>query len=167
MKLFGLGSVLVCGDLAMLKCSLVVLMAAAAASSHASEAEALLQLQGTWEIVSGERDGRAFVETELVTYAKRILIVKDDTFAWNSTAKGRLASGKLVEIKGTDFTQLCFRVRTGPDSGDESLSIVQFGKDQVKICYSDSHRGWPKTFDTTGREGYTTVIYEKKLRLKE
>jgi len=122
-----------------------------------STADPLGPLQGTWEIVSFEKDGTAAPQddiaglTVIITGSSYKLINKDNV------SKGTFSVDASKEPKQMD-------VQHQTESGDsQSLpSIYEVSGDTLRVCYNPEGGARPTSFSTKPDTAFISVVYKRK-----
>jgi uncharacterized protein (TIGR03067 family) len=115
------------------------------------------QLQGTWSMVSGERDGEA-VPAEYLKEFKRV--AKDDvttvTLGETVFLKAKFTLDPSKKPKTIDYTLL-----DGPAKGKKQLGIYEIDGDTMKFCFASPDQERPKEFSTKGTTGRTLSTWKR------
>ena len=118
--------------------------------------EELKKLQGTWNIVAFELDGRKMpaVGSKIVVKGNRFT-----TIAMGATYDGTLA----VDVTKTPKTfDLIFTA--GPEKGNTSFGIYELDGDTWKICLAITGKDRPKKFATKPGSGHALETLKRERR---
>jgi uncharacterized protein (TIGR03067 family) len=116
------------------------------------------KLLGTWNYVSGEKDGKKInpddLKTGVVEFTKDTLMLKSP-------------DGKFVlkyEIDATkNPTQIKMEITEGPQGvGSKSVGIIGFKGDQLQMCYPAMGGETPTAFATKEGSGLHLFVLTKK-----
>jgi uncharacterized protein (TIGR03067 family) len=138
-----------------------LLLAADAAKDEASKKD-LEQLQGTWLLVSAERDGKKASEEEV---KKVKLVVTGNKFRFLSGAEvGTSAEGTFTidatkKPKATDST-----ANSGDDKGKTFLGIYDIEGDTHKVCFAPPGKDRPKEFATKAGSGHIFQVWKREKK---
>jgi uncharacterized protein (TIGR03067 family) len=119
----------------------------------------LKKLEGTWTMVSGEKDGKKF-SADVVKGAK--LVFKGDTHdvkVGDDIFKGTHKldpSKKPAAIDAMD-TEGAFKGKT-------TLGIYDLEGDTFKVCFSAPGKDRPKEFSTTAGTGHILHVWKKEKK---
>jgi uncharacterized protein (TIGR03067 family) len=142
---------------------MVVLLLAAgvltAADAKQEAKQEIEKLQGTWLLVSGERDGKKFTEDE-VKGAK--LIVKGNTWSIPGSDVGTGQEGTFTvdptkKPKQTDST-----TGGGPDKGKTWKGIYELKGDTQKVCLAPPGKDRPKEFSSEPGSGHLLQVWKRE-----
>lgn len=154
-----------------MRMKLLVVMAMGVGLSLASTALAdhLAKVPGTWQMVSGERDGKALAkeDVEHVTLtckaegeAIKIVVKKHDKVVTEATAKLAKAGDKHDEY---DITYTKGESSDGKDlKGKTVHGIISVTGDTMKVCWHGGE-GYPKEF-TGGKDSHCTLRTYKRVK---
>jgi uncharacterized protein (TIGR03067 family) len=142
--------------------ALMALIAGLLIAADAKEDEAkkdMEKMQGTWLLVSGERDGKKFTDEE-IKQAK--LIVKGDTWRIPKSEVGTAQEGTFTldptkTPKWTDSMN-----GTGPDKGKTWKGIYELEGDTQKVCLAPPGKDRPKEFATKAGSGYILQVWKRE-----
>jgi uncharacterized protein (TIGR03067 family) len=128
-----------------------------AGSAKDTAADPLAPLQGTWEIVSLEKDGSAAPQddiaglTVMITGSGYKLINKDNV------SKGTFTLDASKEPKQMDVQH------QSENGGSHSLpSIYEVTGDTLRVCYNPEGGARPTSFATKPDTGYISIVYKRK-----
>jgi uncharacterized protein (TIGR03067 family) len=138
---------------------LVGLAAAGLATAQESPADDAKQLQGTWVLVSLERDGKEVKpqkDTKAIITGDKFIIKVGDKVIAGGTSK--LDPSKTPKAVDTTYTE-------GPDKGKTFKGIYQLDGDMVKFCRAGSpEQERPTEFKTTADRGGLLSVYKRGER---
>jgi uncharacterized protein (TIGR03067 family) len=118
----------------------------------------LKSLQGKWNIVSLEMEGRS------MPCGEAAIVVKGSRFT--TTAMGGEYSGTLHVDEGTAPKSFDLNFETGPEAGNTSYGIYELAADTWRICLT-LHRGArPKSFATRAGSGLALETLKRAARGK-
>jgi uncharacterized protein (TIGR03067 family) len=109
-------------------------------------------LEGTWTVVSAERDGKAMEEAKdsTLTFSGKMLTIK----------------GSMGEQKGTfttDATKSPMTIDIKPEEGEQMVQgIYQVEKDELKLCFARRGAERPKEFSGKMPEMVLVVAKREK-----
>ena len=135
---------------------------ATAADTLGDDAKAeLKKLQGTWELVSGEVDGKKVADED----------AKQSKITWNGNKVSLVTPhqskekilGTITKIDLTKNSKEMHWVRSnGPKAGTTMVAIYEFeGGDQYKICFDPSGKSSPKEFATKEGTGHIRHTWKR------
>jgi uncharacterized protein (TIGR03067 family) len=120
----------------------------------------LKKFDGTWVLVSSERDGEKAPE-ELIKKAMPKAVGKDGTVTFFSQGKEEAQATFTVDPTKKPKT-IDATMTSGPDKGKKSMGIYEFEGDTLKICYNEKER--PKEFSTKKGSGNTLEVYKREKK---
>jgi uncharacterized protein (TIGR03067 family) len=126
-------------------------------SAKEAAADPLAAFQGTWEIVSVEKDGSAVPQddiagmTVMITGSAYKLINKDNV------SKGTFSVDASKEPKQMDVQHLS-------ENGDSRTmpAIYDVTADTLRVCYNPESDTRPTSFSTKPDSGFLSVVYKRK-----
>src|SRR5262249_7687333 len=110
--------------------------------------KAIEKLQGTWEVVSLEIEGRPMGESG---FRGSRIVVKGDTFATCSMGATYRGTLRVDAAKKPGALDLLFE--EGPEKGNRSLGIFELDGDTWKICLTVHGDTRPRAFETRPGSG--------------
>jgi len=119
----------------------------------------LKKLEGTWTMVSGEKDGKNVAEQTIKT-AK--LVIKGDQHDFrigDETFKGTLKVDPSKKPKTIDATDT-----EGPFKGKTLLGIYELDGDNFKVCFAKPGEDRPKEFSTKSGTGHILYVWKKEKK---
>src|SRR5262245_46703706 len=99
------------------------------------------KMQGTWLLVSGERDGKKFSEEEI---KQSKLIIKDNTFRIPRSEVGTSHEGTFKIDPGKKPKEIDSINGSGKDKGKTWLGIYELDGDLKKVCFAPPGKERPK-----------------------
>jgi uncharacterized protein (TIGR03067 family) len=120
----------------------------------------LKKFEGTWVMVSGERDGEKIADEH----------VQKSKITWKGGEAEVLTPHQSKDvIKGTvtiDPTkkpkEMDWKRSTGPDAGKTMRAIYEFmGDDQYRVCFAPGDKDRPKEFSTKPGSGHTLHVWKR------
>src|SRR5512132_602755 len=116
--------------MAALGMAVVALAVGAVIAADAEDAKKDLEkLQGTWALVSGERDGKKFTEEEV---KKTMLFIKDDTFRIPESSVATSEDGTIKIDPSKKPKEMDATTGSGPDKGKIWQGIYKLHGDTYK-----------------------------------
>ena len=146
---------------ALLLVTVGLLLAADAPKDHAGKKD-LEQLQGTWLLVSAERDGKKVADDEV---KKVKLVVTGNKFCFLSgsevgtSAEGTFTLDATKKPKATDST-----ANAGPDKGKTFFGIYDIEGDTHKVCFAPPGKDRPKEFATKAGSGHIVQVWKREKK---
>jgi uncharacterized protein (TIGR03067 family) len=131
-----------------------VLVAADAKDDAKKEME---KLQGTWVMVSSERNGEALPDNQIKAFKRTI---KGDEFTVardaETVAKGTFTVDPSKSPKTIDVT-----ITEGDNKDKKMLGIYEIDGDNHKVCYAPFGKDRPKEFSSKGEEGLVLSVWKR------
>lgn len=119
-------------------------------------ADPLAPLQGTWEIVSVEKDGSAVPQDDIVG----ITVVISGS-AYRLINKDNVSKGTFSLDASKDPKQM--DVHHSDDNGAETMpAIYDATSDTLRVCYNPEGGTRPTSFTTKSDSGFMSVVYKRK-----
>lgn len=120
----------------------------------------LEKLQGTWVLVSAERDGKKLSEEEV---KKTKITIKNDTFVFPD-ASGIGTSQKGIIKLFPSKTPKWMDSKATNDKAKEvtSLGIYEFTSDGYKVCFAPPGKDRPKEFTSTPGSGHIHQVWKRQ-----
>jgi len=113
-------------------------------------------IQGTWLLVSSERDGVVTPADQIKARDVRMIFEEDRVFAKMGEKSIALGTFLLDPAKAPKTYD-----RIYPDGG-KRLGIYKFDGKTLTICVADLEKERPKSFATTKGDGITQVVYQRE-----
>lgn len=104
-----------------------------------------MNLVGTYELTSGERDGRV-LPPERVQHTTVTFTDSDVTVA--NRDRGDIYKAKYVIVPGTDPCHITMTATAAPDSGDVVEGLIDRNQNTVRLIYALPGKGKPTGFKT-------------------
>jgi len=129
------------------------------AGSAAKEATAdpLAPFQGTWEIVSVEKDGSALPQDDIAG-----MTVMISGSAYKLINKDNVSKGTFSLDASKDPKQM--DVHHQSESGDDQTmpAIYDVSSDTMRVCYNPEGGTRPTSFSTKPDSHFLSVVYKRK-----
>jgi len=119
-------------------------------------------LQGTWVLVSGERDGKKLSEetaknTKLAVAGFKFLFVEGGEIG--TASEGMFTLDATKKPKQTDST-----ATKGPDKGKVFLGIYDIEGDMHKVCFAPPGKERPKEFSSKEGSGHIFQVWKREKK---
>ncbi|MEI6540943.1 MAG: TIGR03067 domain-containing protein [Planctomycetota bacterium] len=114
----------------------------------------LVKLQGTWSLVSGQRDGKKVSEEEA---KNTVITISGSDFVFPNLSKiGTSAKGavKLDPTKNPKWID-----STSSTDGVKSLGIYEFVGNGYRVCFAESGKDRPKDFSAKSGSGHNLQVW--------
>jgi uncharacterized protein (TIGR03067 family) len=114
----------------------------------------LAKLQGTWSLVSGERDGKTVSEEEA---KNTVITISGSDFVFPDLSKiGTSAKGtiKLDPTKNPKWID-----STSSKDGVKSLGIYEFVENGYRVCFAEPGKDRPKEFSAKSGSGHNLQVW--------
>ena len=121
----------------------------------------LERLQGSWQLVSGVRDGKKFTDEE-VKNSK--LIVKGNRFSVSKTGVGTSEEGTFTIDPSKKPMQTDSTSGSGPDKGKIWKGIYELDGDIHKVCFAPPGKARPKTFTSKAGSGHILQVWKREKK---
>jgi len=119
-------------------------------------ADPLAPLQGTWEIVSVEKDGSAVPQDDI---AGMTVVISGS--AYKLINKDNVSKGTFTLDASKDPKQM--DVRHGEDNDTQTMpAIYETTADTLRVCYNPEGGTRPTAFSTKPDSGFLSVVYKRK-----
>jgi uncharacterized protein (TIGR03067 family) len=143
---------------------LIVLSLFAVVTARAQDNKAvtndLAQIQGTWTMVSGERDGQAF-PPEYRTDSKRV-VKGDETTV---TVQGELfMKAKFTLDPSKNPKTIDYAIKGGQYAGSKMFGIYELDGDHLKFCLATPGKARPTGFATKPDDGQTMTVWKRETK---
>jgi uncharacterized protein (TIGR03067 family) len=119
------------------------------------------KFQGTWQLVSGERDGKKFTEEEI---KQSKLIIKGDTSRIPKGNVGTNQEGTFALDASKKPKEIDSTTGTGPDKGKVWIGIYEVDADMLKVCFAPPGKERPKEFATKTGSGYILQVWKREKK---
>src|SRR5262245_38661383 len=142
--------------------AVVVLAVGALIAADAEDAKKELEkMQGTWQLVFGERDGKKFTEEEI---KKTKLIIKGDTFRIPDSDVGTAQEGTFKIDASKKPKEIDSMAGKGPDKGKTSPGIYELDGDTHKVCFAPPGKDRPKEFSSKVGSGHILQTWKREKK---
>ncbi len=118
------------------------------------------KLQGSWTMVSGERDGQAF-PAEFMTNSKRIVKGDETTVTVNG---GLFMKAKFTLDPSKKPKTIDYAINGGPYAGLAMHGIYELDGDKLKFCLSTPGKERPAGFATKPDDGQTISVWKRETK---
>lgn len=132
-----------------------VLIAAAAREDAKKDLD---KMQGTWLLVSGERDGTKFTDEEI---KQTRLIIRGETFSIPKSSVGTSQEGTFTIDPSKKPKQMDSTQGGGPDKGKTWLGIYEVDDSTQKVCFSPPGKDRPKEFSSKPGSGQLLQVWKR------
>lgn len=119
----------------------------------------LKKLEGTWKMVSGEKDGKTLAE-QTIKMAK--LVIKGDHHdvkIGDDNLKGTHKVDPSKKPKNIDASDT-----EGPFKGKTVLGIYELDGDNFEVCFAEPGKDRPKEFSTKSGTGHILHVWKKEKK---
>jgi uncharacterized protein (TIGR03067 family) len=136
------------------------LLVAAAAAQDETTKKDLGQIQGTWRLVSRERDGKA----DPAEAIKGVLVTHEgDKFSFTGSASGSGAMKGTFKLDATKKPKAVDRMPAdGPQKGKTLPGIYRLEGDTLTICVSVEGKDRPTEFATKPNSGLVLAVFKRE-----
>lgn len=114
-------------------------------------------LQGSWQLTSGEANGKELPEQQLKDGS---LVIKGDhyrvTLHGRETITGAQKLDSAAKLKTIDITD-----STGPHKGETSLGIYELKGDEFRVAFAPPGKPRPSKFSTTPDSGHWVHVWKR------
>jgi uncharacterized protein (TIGR03067 family) len=144
---------------ALLMSAAGLLVAADAPKEEAARKE-FKRLEGTWVMVSGQRDGEKIADEHAknrrITWKGREVVVV-------TPHQSKEAIRGTVTVDPTKRPREMDWVRSaGPDAGRAHHAIYEFlGEDEYRVCFAPPGKGRPRDFKAEAGSGHTLHVWKR------
>ena len=135
-------------------------LAVAADDKKDDAKDELKKFEGTWVLVSSERDGEKAPAEELKKVMPKA-VVKGDKVTLSVGDKTVMEAEFTIDPTKKPKT-IDSTATTGPDKGKKTLGIYEIDGDTFKICYNEKER--PKEFSAKKGSGNTLDTYTREKK---
>jgi uncharacterized protein (TIGR03067 family) len=148
--------------MAALGMAVVALAVGAVIAADAEDAKKDLEkLQGTWALVSGERDGKKFTEEEV---KKTMLFIKDDTFRIPESSVATSEDGTIKIDPSKKPKEMDATTGSGPDKGKIWQGIYKLRGDTYKVCFAPPGKDRPTEFSSKAGSGHLLQVWKREKK---
>lgn len=121
----------------------------------------LKKFEGTWMLVSGEKDGEK-VADEHVKKSKITWKGSDCVLATPHQSKEPIKATIVVVNPTRKPKEMTWKRSAGPDSDKEMHAIYEFmGDDQYRVCFAPAGKERPKEFATKAGSGHILHVWKR------
>jgi len=120
-------------------------------------ADPLAPLQGTWEIVSLEKDGSAAPQDDITG-----LTVMITGSSYKLINKDNVSQGSFSVDASKDPKQMDVQHKTESGDSQSMPAIYDVTGDTFRVCYNPDGGARPTSFSTKPDTGYFSVVYKRK-----
>jgi uncharacterized protein (TIGR03067 family) len=146
--------------MATLSIALVTLTVGTLIAADAEDAKKDLdKLQGTWALVSGERDGKKFTEEEV---KKTKLFIKGDTFRIPESSVATSDDGTIKIDPSKKPKEMNATTGSGPDKGKIWQGIYKLRGDRYKVCFAPPGKDRPTEFSSKAGSGHLLQLWKRE-----
>lgn len=118
----------------------------------------LEQMQGTWLLVSGERDGKKFTEEEV---KQSRLVIKGTTYSIPKSDVGTSQKGAFTFDPSKNPKEIDSTTGSGPDKGKTWQGIYEIDDDTHKVCFAPPGKDRPKEFTSGPGSGHILQVWKR------
>jgi uncharacterized protein (TIGR03067 family) len=148
--------------MAALGMAVVALAVGAVIAANAEDAKkGLEKLQGTWALVSGERDGKKFTEEEV---KKTMLFIKDDTFRIPESSVATSEDGTIKIDPSKKPKEMDATTGSGPDKGKIWQGIYKLHGDTYEVCFAPPGKDRPTEFSSKAGSGHLLQVWKREKK---
>jgi uncharacterized protein (TIGR03067 family) len=116
-------------------------------------------LQGTWVLVAGERDGKKFTEEEV---KKTKLFIKGDTFRIPESSVATSEDGTIKIDPSEKSKEMNATTGSGPDMGKTWQGIYELAADTYKVCFAPPGKDRPTEFSSKAGSGHLLQVWRRE-----
>jgi uncharacterized protein (TIGR03067 family) len=121
----------------------------------------LERLQGTWNLVGRELDGKMASEDDIKLLEGKLVITGDKA---TYTARGDDAREVTIKIDPTAQPRAIeWTITKGPAKGEKVLAIYKIEGDRLTVCSGTSERR-PKQFATKAGSPFVIIVWQKQKK---
>jgi len=117
------------------------------------------KFEGTWTMVSGEKDGKSLPEQTIKTAKLVIKGDQHDVKIGDDAFKGTHKVDPSKKPKAIDVADT-----EGPFKGKTVLGIYEMDADTFKICFAEPGKDRPKEFSTKSGTGHILHVWKKEKK---
>jgi uncharacterized protein (TIGR03067 family) len=138
----------------------VTLLAAVAVAQEEATKTDMLKIQGTWRLLSREKDGKADAAEAIKDI---VMINKGDKFSFKGSASGAGAMTGTFTLDATKKPKTMDRIPAdGPRKGKTLPGIYALDGDTLKICVSLTGAERPSEFATRPNSGVLLSVFKRE-----
>jgi len=136
----------------------IALLIAADLPKDDTAGKELKDFQGTWVLVSADRDGKKVPEgkgVKLRIEGNRYSLTQESSAVIGH--RGSFVLDPAKKPKATDVS-----VAEGPDKGKTFLGIYELSGDDYKVCFAPAGKDRPKDFSSKAGSGYILQVWKRE-----
>jgi uncharacterized protein (TIGR03067 family) len=133
------------------------LRAGAGAAAKEAAADPLALFQGTWEVVSVEKDGSPLSQDDIAG-----ITVMISGSAYKLINKDNVSKGTFSVDASKDPKQMDVHPHGENDDGRIMPAIYEITSDSFRVCYNPEGETRPTSFSTKPDSGFLSVVYKRK-----
>ena len=146
--------------IATLGIAVVILAVGALIAADAEDAKKDLDnLQGTWVLVAGKRDGKKFTEEEV---KKTKLFIKGETFRIPESSVATSEDGTINLDPSKRPKEMNATTGSGPDKGKTWQGIYELAADKYKVCFAPPGKDRPTEFSSKAGSGHLLQVWKRE-----
>jgi uncharacterized protein (TIGR03067 family) len=135
---------------------------AADAPRDASPKKELKKLQGTWILVSAERDGKKLAE-DVVKKTK--ITFKSDTFVFPDASGIGTSQKGIIKVDPSKTPKwMDTKATNDAAKGELSLCIYEIAGDDYKVCFAPPGKDRPKEFSSKPASGHILQVWKREKK---
>jgi uncharacterized protein (TIGR03067 family) len=127
------------------------------AAGKEASADPLAPLQGTWEIVSAEKDGSAVPQDDI---AGMTVVISGS--GYRLINKDNVSKGTFSLDASKDPKQMDVHHQSENGDDHEMAAIYDVTSDTLRVCYNPEGGSRPTSFSTKADSGFLSVVYKRK-----
>lgn len=122
----------------------------------------LEKLQGTWILVSAERDGKKLAEEEV---KKTKIAFKDDTFVFPDASGIGTSQKGIIKVDPSKTPKwMDSKAANDTAKGELSLGIYEIAGDDYKVCFAPPGKERPKEFSSKPGSGHIFQVWKREKK---
>ena len=138
---------------------LVGFLIAADDPKDAAAKKDLAKLQGTWVLVSAERDGKKLPKDEV---KKTKIRFKGDTFVFPDASGIGTSQKGIIKVDPSKTPKWMDSKATNDTAkGELSLGIYEIAGDDYKVCFAPPGKDRPKRFSSKPGSGHILQVWKR------
>jgi uncharacterized protein (TIGR03067 family) len=138
-----------------------LLIAADAPKDDATKKD-LEKLQGTWVLVSAERDGKKLSDDEA---KKTKITVKSDTFVFPDASGIGTSQKGIIKVNPSKTPKwMDSKATNNAAQGELSLGIYEIAGGDYKVCFAPPGKDRPKEFSSTRGSGHILQVWKREKK---
>jgi uncharacterized protein (TIGR03067 family) len=144
----------------LLAISMIAFAACVAAAEDEATKKDLDGIQGTWRMVSREKDGKA----DAADAIKDVLMTNEgNKFSFKGSASGAGAMKGTLRLDASKKPKTMDRMPSdGPQKGKTLPGIYSLEGDKLTICVALTGKERPKEFATTAKSGRVLSVFKRE-----